>query len=179
VTSEPRSVRSSPVGMDLGDWRRGAPAHGRSLVAIGLGVIVSLVLVGLSMVAGAFALHTVSGALFNGRQGQMRSGSAAASQQSLKVQSTLVEQRRAAVAAYAAMLTEFKIATSRPPGAVGINLDAKEATRRDGVLTGLVLDCIDAVDRYNLAAQARSATQLQSAGLPAGYAWRVDCAPGQ
>jgi len=143
-------------------------------------VIVSLVLVGLSVVAGVFVV-TVSAALFSGSQGQVRSGSTVttAGQQSLKLQGTLVERRRAAVAAYATQLREFKTATARPPGAVGINLSAAEARRRDDVLTGLVLECINAVDRYNLAAQALSVTQLRSAGLPERFVWAVDCASGQ
>jgi hypothetical protein len=146
-------------------------------VAVGLGVIVSVVLVGLSVVVAAFVVHTVSAALFSGGQGQIRNGSAAGSQRSLELQSGLVEQRRAAVAAYAAQLTEFKAA--RPPGAPGINLDAAEARRREDVLTGLVLECIDAVNGYNLAAQALPVTQLRSAGQPERFVWAVDCAAGQ
>jgi hypothetical protein len=179
VTSEARKRPATPVGIDLRDWRPRAPAHSRPVVAVGLAVIVSLVLVGLSVVAGVFVVHMVSAALFGSSQDQIRSGSAAASQQSLELQSGLVEQRRAAVAAYAARFTEFKAITARPPGAPGINLDAVEARRREDVLTGLVLECIDAVDRYNLAAQTRSVTQLRSAGLPASYEWRADCASRQ
>jgi len=124
--------------------------------------------------------HTVSAAFFGGSQGQIRSGSTATTagqQGSLKLQSRLVEQRREAVATYSAQFTEFKTATARHlvlwvstsvPGRSG---------RRDDVLTGLVLHCIDAVEQYNVAAQALSVTQLQSAGLPDRYVWTVDCAP--
>lgn len=178
MTSEARKHSFTPVGIDVRDWRLGAPAHSRSFVTVGLAVIVSVVLVGLSVVAAAFVVPTVSAALFSGSQGQIRSGSAAAGQQSLELQSGLVERRRAAVVTYAAQFAEFKRATSRPPGAVGINLDAAEAKRRGDVLTGLVLDCIDAVDGYNIAAQARSSTQLRSAGLPEHFVWAVDCAAG-
>jgi hypothetical protein len=179
VTSEARKRPVTPVGIDLRDWRPGTPAHSRSLVAVGLAVIASVVLVGLSVVAGTFVVHTVSAALSSGSQGQIRSGSAAGSQRSLELQSGLVEQRRAAVAAYAAQLTEFKAITARPPGAPGINLDAAEARRRQDVLTGLVLECIDAVNGYNLAAQALPVTQLRLAGLPDRFVWAVDCAAGQ
>jgi hypothetical protein len=175
VTSE---ARERPVGGDARGWRPVAPRSQR-LVSVGLGVIVSVALVGLSLLVAAFVVHTVSAALFSGGQGQTRNGSAAASLQSLEAQNGLVEQRRAAVATYAAQLTEFKAATARPPGAPGINLDAAEALRREDVLTGLVLECINAVDRYNLGAQAPSATQLQSAGLPERFVWAVDCAAGQ
>jgi hypothetical protein len=176
VTSE---ARNRPVGSDARDWRPAAPAHSQPLVSVGLGVIVSVVLVGLSVVVAAFVVHTVSAALSSGSQGQIRSGSAAGSQRSLELQSGLVEQRRAAVAAYAAQLTEFKAVTARPPGAPGINLDAAEARRREDVLTGLVLECIDAVNGYNLAAQALPVTQLRSAGQPERFVWAVDCAAGQ
>jgi hypothetical protein len=148
-------------------------------VSVGLGVVVSVVLIGLSVVVAAFVVHTVSTALFSGSQGQVQSGSAAASLQSLELQNELVEQRRAAVATYAAQLTAFEAVTARPPGAPGINLDAAEVSRREDVLTGLVLECINAADRYNLAAQARSATQLRSAGLPERFVWAVDCAAGR
>jgi hypothetical protein len=144
--------------------------------------MVCLVLVGLSIGAGAFVVHTVSAALFRDSQGQLRSGSTVsipAQQSSLKLQSRLVDQRSEAVAEYAVQFTEFKTATARPPGAVGINLTAREVRRRDDVLTGLVLECINAVDRYNLGATALSATQLRSAGLPERYTWAVDCAPGK
>jgi hypothetical protein len=179
VTSEARRRLVSPVGIDARDWRPAAPAHSQPLVSVGLGVIVSVVLVGLSVVVAAFVVQTVSAALFSRSQGQIRSGPAAAGQQSLELQSGLVEQRRAAVSAYAAQLTEFKAVTARPPGAPGINLDAAEVSRREDVLTGLVLECINAVDSYNLAAQVRSATQLRSAGLPERFVWAVDCAAGQ
>ena len=168
--------------MHLRGPRSGGPHESRPIVTAALVVIVSVVLVGLSVVASTFVVHTVSAALFSGgSQDQIRSESAVtrASQQSLQLQSSLVEQRRAAVAAYAAQLTEFKAVTARPPGAPGINLDAAEARRREDVLTGLVLECINAVDRYNLAAQARSATQLQSAGVPERFVSPVDCASGQ
>jgi hypothetical protein len=176
VTSE---ARERPAGIDPRDWRPVAPVHSQPLVSVGLSVIVSVALVGLSVVVAAFVVHTVSAALFSGSQGQIRSGSAAASLQSLELQNGLVEQRRAAVATYAAQLTAFEAVTARPPGAPGINLDAAEVSRREGVLTGLVLECINAVDRYNLATQARSATQLRSAGLPERFVWAVDCAAGR
>jgi hypothetical protein len=176
VTSE---ARERPVGRDARGWRPVAPAHSQRLVSVGLGVMVSVALVGLSLLVATFVVHTMSGALFSGSQGQIQSGSAAASLQSVEAQNALVEQRRAAVATYAAQLAEFKAATARPPGAPGINLDAAEVSRREDVLTGLVLECISAVDRYNLGAQARSATQLQSAGLPERFVWAVACAAGR
>ena len=126
--------------------------------------MVCLVLVCISVVASALLVRTVNSTLFN-NQGTLQSGSGApGGQQGLVLQSKLVEQRRAAVAAYAAELSGFRNSTARPIGAVGINLDASEITRRDGVLTGLVLDCIDAVNGYNLAAVGRSPTQLQADG---------------
>jgi hypothetical protein len=173
VTSE---ERQRLVGIDARGWRPVAPAHSQPLVSVGLGVIVSAVLVGLSVLVAAFVVHAVSAALFGGSPGQIRSGSAAAGVQSLEAQAGFVEQRRAAVATYAAQLTAFKAVTARPPGAAGINLDAAEVSHREDVLTSLVLECINAVDLYNLAAQARSATQLQSAGLPERFVWAVDCA---
>jgi len=182
VTSEARNGPTAPAGIDLRDCWPGLPAHGGRLIRVGLGVVASIVLVGLAVVAGAFAVHTVSAALFGGGQGQIRSGSGVTTTGELgglKLQSRLVEQRREAVATYAAQFTEFKTATARQPGEVGINLAAPEARRRDDVLTGLVLHCIDAVGQYNLAAQALSVTQLQSAGLPERFVWAVDCAPGR
>jgi hypothetical protein len=179
VTSEARNRPVTPIDIDLRDWRPGPPARSRPLVAVGLGVIVSLVLVAVSVAAGTFVVHTMGAALSSGSHGQIQSGSAAGSQRSLELQSGLVEQRRAAVAAYAAKLAEFKAVTARLPGAPGINLDAAEVSHREDVLTGLVLECIDAVNGYNLAAQARSATQLQSAGLPERFVWVVDCAAGR
>ena len=178
MVSEPRTPLAALDGTRMRDWSPNERTHRQPAVAVGLGVITSLLVAGLAFLAGALVVQTVSAAVF---RGESRSGSAptAGGQQSLQLQRTLVEQRRTAVAAYAAKLVQFRRATARQPGAIGINLDSKEATRRDGVLTGLVLDCIDAVDRYNLAAQARSATQLQSAGLPASYEWRADCAPAQ
>jgi hypothetical protein len=178
LTSETRKHPGGPVGANLRDWRADAHTDSRPLVAIGLGVIVGLVLVGLSIFAGALVVHTVSAALFSGGPGQIRSASGftTAGQQSLKVQSSLIERRHAAIAAYAATLTEFKRVTARPPGVAGINLDAAEGRRRDDVLTSLVLECIDAVDGYNLAAQAVPVAQLRSAGVPERYAWAVDCA---
>jgi len=145
-------------------------------------MVAAIILIGLAVVAGAFAARTVSAALFGGSQGQARSGSAAntASQLgSIRLQGRLVEQRREAVATYAARLAEYKAATARQPGDVGINLSAREIRRREEVLTGLVLHCIDAVGQYNVAARALSVTQLQSAGLPQSFEWAVDCAPGQ
>lgn len=180
MTSEAHNSPGTPVGIDLRDCWPGMPAYRQRLVSVGLGAVVSLVLIGLSIVAGGFVAHTVNAAFFGGSQGQIRSGSTvitSSQQGSLKLQSRLVEQRREAVATYSAQFTEFKTATARPPGAVGINLSAREIRRRDDVLTGLVLHCIDAADQYNLAAQTLSATQLQSAGLPDRYVWAVDCAP--
>ena len=149
------------------------------LLAIGLAVIVSLVLVGVSVVAGTFVVHTVGAAFPNNANLRGAPAEHTSDQQILTLQSALVEQRRAAVTTYAASLAGFKVATDRPAGASGINLDAAEARRRDGVLNALVLDCIDAVDAYNLAALARSATQLQSAALPERFVWETDCASGQ
>ncbi len=123
------------------------------------------------------AALVMTGAIANGRGG---SGAGKVEPQSLPVQANLlVEQQRAAVAAYAVKLAEFKRATARPVGAAGINLDAAETRRRDDVLTGLVLDCINAVDRYNLAAQPIPPARLRSAGLPERFVWAVDCWPGQ
>ena len=176
MTSAPRTRPVAPVGIDLRDWRPGVPAHSRPFVAVGLGVLVSLALVGLSVAASALLVHSVSTALFNRSQGQMRSGSAVAlaGEENLRLQSLLVEQRHAAVAAYAAQAAEFKIAMSRQPDALG--LDAAEVRRRDHVLTGLTLDCISAVNQYNLGAQAVAAAQLRSAGLPERVSWEVECA---
>lgn len=124
---------------------------------------------------GAGSVLVVTGAIATGRSAP---AVAKLGSQTLPIQeSRLVEQRSAAIAAYAANFAEFKRVRARPPGAVGINLNAAEERRRDNALTGLVLECINAVDRYNLAAQALSATQLQSAGLPEQFAWGVDCAP--
>lgn len=175
MTSALRKRTLTRFGTGARDWRPGG-TRGQPFVIVGLGVIASVVLVGLSVVAGAFVVHAVGGA-----QSQTRNGSSAtvAIQQSLSGQSTLVERRRAAVAAYAAKLTEFKAATTRPPGSVGINLSGAEVSRREGVLNGLVLDCIDAVDGYNLGARALSAAQLRAFGLPEGFVWAVDCASGQ
>jgi len=164
VTSEARKHSFTPVGIDVRDWRPGAPAHSRSFVTVGLAVIVSVVLVGLSVVAAAFVVPTVSAALFSGSQGQIRSGSAAAGQQSLELQSGLVERRRAAVVTYAAQFAEFKRATSRPPGAVGINLDAAEAKRRGDVLTG---SCSTALMRLMGTTSLRRHARPHSCGLPA------------
>ena len=144
-----------------------------------MGAVLGVILIGLVALAGALMVHTVSAGLSRGHQGQIQSGSTAGNQQSLAVQRRLVDGKRDAVAAYSAKLTEFKAVTARPPGALGINLDVAEARRRDDVLTGLVLDCIDAVDHYNLAAQARSLTQLRAAGLPEHFVWAVDCAAGR
>ncbi|MHB8377413.1 MAG: hypothetical protein ACYDEB_10725 [Dehalococcoidia bacterium] len=176
MTSEPRTRPVTPVGMQLQDWRRGAPVHRRTLAAVGLGVIVSLALVGFSLVASAFLVRSASTALFSSGQGQIRNGSPViiTSQQSLKLQSLFVEQRRAAVAAYGAQVAAFKIAMSRQPDALG--LDAAEIRRRDNVLTGLTLDCINAVNQYNLGAQAEAVAQLRSSDLPERFAWAVDCA---
>jgi hypothetical protein len=143
-----------------------------------MGMLASLVLVGVSVVAGTFVVHTVGAALSSSTSLRSAPAVSASGQQSLELQSTIVEQRRAAVATYATDLANFKAATDRPAGTPGINLGAAEARRRDGVLNGLVLDCIDAVNGYNLDAQARPATQLQSAGLPERFAWEVDCASG-
>ncbi|MDP9238494.1 MAG: hypothetical protein M3P30_14055 [Chloroflexota bacterium] len=177
MTSESAQAPVAPAGIGLHVWQAGAPAYGRP-AALGLAVIIGLVLVGLSVVASAFVVHAVNAAVFNGGQRQTRSASAVttARQESLKVQSSIVYRRRAAVQGYAAGLSEFKAATSRLPGAVGINLDAAEARRRDDVLAFLVLDCINAVDGYNLAAQVLSVTQLESAILPERLVWAVDCA---
>jgi hypothetical protein len=180
VTSESARAPVTSAGIGLGVWQPVVPAYSRP-IALGLVVIISLVLVGFSVAGRAFVVHTVSAALFNGGQVETRSESAVttAGQESLKLQSSLVERRRAAVAAYAARLSEFKTATTRLPGTVGINLDAAEARRRDDVLSFLVLDCINAVDGYNVGAQALSATQLRSARLRERFVWAVDCAAGQ
>ena len=182
MTIEARSRPDTPAGIDLRDCWPGIPAHSERVARVGLGVVAAIVLVGLAVVAGALVAHTVSAALFGGSQGQTRSGSvvtAATQLGNLKLQGRLVEQRREAVATYATQFTEFKAATTRQPGEVGINLSAREIRRRDDVLTGLVLHCIDAVEQYNVAAQALPVTQLQSAGLPERYVWAVDCASGQ
>lgn len=181
MTVEVRSRPDTPAGIDLRDCWPGLPAYSGRLVRVGLGVVASIVLLGLAVAAGAFAVHTVSAALFGGSQGQIRSGSevtTASQLGSLKLRGRLVEQRREAVATYAAQFAEFKTATARQPGEVGINLSAREIRHRDDVLTGLVLHCIDAVGQYNVAAQALSVTQLQSAGLAESFAWAIDCAPG-
>ena len=181
VTWEARYGPATPAGIDLRDCWPGLPAYSGRVVRVGVGVVAAIVLVGLAITAGAFATRTVGAALLGGSQGQMRSGSAvttASQLGSLKLQGRLVEQRREAVATYAAQLTEFKAATARRPGDVGINLSAREIRRRDEVLTGLVLHCMDAVGQYNVAAQALPVTQLQSAGLPERLAWAVDCASG-
>jgi hypothetical protein len=81
----------------------------------------SLVLVGVSVVAGTF--------------GVLPSASRC--------------KRRVAVATYPADPANFKAATDRPVGAPGVNLDAAEARRRARVLNSLVLDRIDAVNGYN------------------------------
>jgi hypothetical protein len=153
----------------------------RRQLGVSFVVIASLVVVGFSILASTFVVHGVSGALSSGGQSQNQSASSLTTggQGSLAAQRSLVERRRAAVVTYATSLSEFRAATTRLPGAVGINLDAAEARRRDDVLSYLVLDCIDAVDGYNLGAQGLPVTQLQSAGLPEQFAWPVDCLPGQ
>ena len=179
MTSE---ARKHPVTKIDEGWRDQRPVEPRQrphFVTVGMGAVLGVVLIGLVAVAGAFMVRTVSAGLSGGHQGQIQTGSIAGNQQSLVVQRRLVDGKRDAVATYATKLAEFKAVTARPPGAPGINLDASEARRRDDVLTGLVLDCIDAVDHYNLAAQARSLTQLRSAGLPEHFVWAVDCAAGQ
>ena len=178
-TSEPRSRSVTPLRIELRDCWPGTPTASRPLVALGLGLILSLVIVGLSVSVWAFAFHTVSAA-FSGTQSQTRIGDEVtlAGQQSLALQSRLVEQRRAAVAVYVARRAEFDTAKA---GLVdqGSELRAAEARRRDAVLTGLVLECIDAVGTYNLAAQALPVTKLGLPGLPERFVWEVDCASGQ
>ncbi len=177
MTSDPRARPVTPVGFDLRDWQPGARAHrSRTLAAVGLGVIVIMGLFGFSLVTSAFLVRSAGTALFSGGQGQIRNGSPVTitSQQSLQLQSLFVEQRRAAVAEYGAQVAAFKIAMSRQPDALG--LDAAEIRRRDNVLTGLTIECISAVNQYNLGAQAVAASQLRSSGLPERFAWAVDCA---
>ncbi len=177
MTSEPQRLHGNRVDTDWRAWRP-ARAPGRQLLAIGSGIVVSLVLVCIAVVASALVVRTVNLTLFN-NHGPLQAGSGASGgPQGLVLQRKLVEQRRAAVEAYAAEFSGFRNASARPIGAVGINLDASEVTRRDGVLTGLVLDCIDAVNGYNLAAVGRSPTQLQADGLPERFVWGADCAPG-
>jgi hypothetical protein len=163
------------------DWPSSAPPRRRVVIAVGLGLVVSVFLLGVSVLAVAALAHASGAVLFGGGQQPGRSGTAAGAvdPRSLALQRTFVDGRRAAVAAYAADLAEFKAVTARAPGAVGINLNAAEARRRDAALSGLVLECINAVDRYNLAAAAPPATQLQSHGLPERFVWAVDCAAVQ
>lgn len=173
MISERRGYSASPNAIDLQDWRTAARTNNRPLVPVGLSVVVSVVILGLLLFTGALVVQTVSAALFGG---ESVSGVSAASAQSLTQQSGLVARSHVAVVAFGAELAEFK--ASRAVGAVGINLDAAEAKRRDDALTILVLECIDAVDRYNLGAQMLSLTQLQTAGLPERFAWGTDCAVG-
>ncbi|HYM14247.1 MAG TPA: hypothetical protein VEZ14_01655 [Dehalococcoidia bacterium] len=179
MTTEPHKRSATPFRRDVGLWPPGSPAGNQSLVAVGTRVMVGLVLIGLSFVVAALLVHTVSASLFGGGA-IIGSGSApsTAGLQGLELQRLAVDERRGAVAAYAASVAEFQTMMSRrPPDALG--LDRAEARRREGVLTGIVLECIHAVDRYNLGAQAFSVTQLQAAGLPARYVWSTDCAAGQ
>ena len=170
MTSEPLRLQGNRIDTDWQAWQT-ERAPGRRFLAIGSGIVVSLVLVCIAVIASALVVRTVNATLFN-NQGTLQSGSGASGgQQGLVSQSKLVEQRRAAVATYAVELSGFRNASVRPIGAVGINLDASEVSRRDGVLTDLVLDCIDAVNGYNLAAVRRSPTQLQADGLPERFVW--------
>ena len=176
MTSEARKHPFTKADAAWRDQRPVGPPQGRHFATVGVGAVLGVVLIGLVVAAGAFMVHTASAGLSRGHQGQFQSGSTAGG---LAVQRRLVDGKRDAVAEYSAKLTEYKAVTARPPGAPGINLDVSEARRRDGVLTGLVLDCIDAIDHYNLAAQTRSLTQLRAAGLPEHFVWAVDCAAGQ
>lgn len=178
MTSEPQRLQGNRIGTD---WqsRRAERAPGRQLLAIGSAIGVLFVLVCISVVASALVVRTVNSTLFN-KPGTLQAGSGVpAGQQGLVSQSKLVEQRRAAIAVYAEDLSTFRNGSARPIGAVGINLDASEITRRDGVLTNLVLDCIDAVNGYNLAAIGRSPAQLQADSLPERFVWGADCAADQ
>lgn len=182
MTSEHRKRPVTPFGMEPWNSWPGTPARSRTLGGLAPVVILSVVLLVLSIVASAFVVRTVSAALFSGGQSHTRSGQStatAAQQSSLRLQSRLVERRRVVAAEYAAKLAEFKFASNRLPGAVGINLGAAEVRRREDLLAGLVLECIDAVGQYNLGAQTHTAAQLRSAGLPERYVWEVDCATGQ
>ncbi len=173
MTSE---ARERVVGQDAG----AAPsAKSQPLVRVGLRAAVALALVGLSFAVAALIVHAASSALFGGSQGLIDTGSAGTTsgQQSLVVQRAFVEERRSAIAAYAVTVADFKLTASRHPDALG--LDAREASRRDVVLAGLVLDCINAVDQYNLGASTVPAAQLQRAGLPERFVWADDCAAGQ
>jgi hypothetical protein len=178
-------VRSGPRGLfspgDI-DWRfsqTDAPVRS-PVVAVGLAVVGTLVVVGLAVLAGAFVVHTVSAALFGGHglaQGAPAATGGGPQTLLLKQEGGLVNERRSAIGAYAVTVAEFKLTMSRHPDALG--LDARDARRRDGVLAGLVLECISAVDQYNLGAATVPATQLRQAGLPEHFVWADECAAGQ
>jgi hypothetical protein len=171
VTSERPKRPVASVGISLRDWRPGAQSHRRPPVAVGLCIIASFALVGLSIAASAGVVHVASAVLLGNGPAPGQGGA-----DYLVLQNNIVVQRRAAVVAYVASLAEYKQSSVRESGAVGINLDASETARREGELTSRVLECIDAVDGYNLAAQARAAADLHAAGLPESFAWAVDCA---
>ncbi len=176
ATSEPREIRITAVGMHPRVPAAGAPVNSRILVAVGLRLVLGLVLVGLSVDASALMVYTVSASLFSGSQEQIRIENAAIT--ALKLQHRVFEQRRSAVAASAANVADFRTAVARRPAAPGVDvlgLDATEASRRENVLINLTLECIHAVDQYNLGAQAIASTELQSAGLPERFVWAVDC----
>ena len=179
MTSEPFNRRTTPIGNTFRDGPPVSPSSNRPIVVVGVSVIISLLLVALSVLAGAFVVRTLRAASTGGGQGQIPTAAevVAARQQSLGQQSADVEQRRAGIVAYTAKLTEFRGATARPAGAVGINLDAADARRREEALSVLVLECIHAVDRYNLAATALSVPQLRAAGLAERFVWPIDCTP--
>lgn len=175
-TSEPREVRVTAVDMHSLVLVADAPVHSRILVAVGLKLVLGLVLVGLSVGASALMVYTVRASLFSGSQETIRGEYAAIT--ALKLQHRVVEQRRSAVAASAANVADFRTSVARRPAAPGVDvlgLDAAEARRRENVLISLTLECIHAVDQYNLGAQAIASMELQLAGLPERFVWAVDC----
>ncbi len=173
---EPRERNATPSVWINGSLGQGKATSSRPVVVVGLGVVVSLVLIGFAAAAG--------NALFGGSQGDTRTQSAlfATGDQSLRAQSELVEQRRAAIVAYGAQVADFDALVSRRPGTLGVDalgLDAGETKRHEDILTSLTLECIDAVDHYNLEAQAVGASAIRSVGLPERFTWAVDCASEQ
>ncbi len=148
--------------------------------SFGLGVLASLLCVGAAVLASVLMVRVVSGAIFEGGRDQRTAESAAVTTlglQPLQTQRNDVERARTASTAFASSLADFRARSVRPTGDVGLNLGAAEARRRDAELTALVLECIQAVNWYNLAAAAVPAAEMQAAGLPERFVWDTDCTP--
>ena len=169
---------SSPA-VHRGHWSRGGLVRGRPFAAVGLAAGICVAFVAL-VVALGFGVVSVTQSWATGDDAAARSESAIAPSDAatlLKQGAARVEQRRDSLVAYSATLTSFKIAMARQPDALG--LDAAEVRRREATLAGLVLECINEVNLYNVDAQNATTTQTTAVGRSAALSAKVLCTSSQ